>query len=676
MLKNLSISSKISSVIALIVVLLTIGGTYTLSNYIGTQFLEREITKLNSQTDSVLDMIKNFDSVSRTNSVPILKLFTTYFSGEWKYDSQEKLSLGDKTVPLLTNGGINILSRTNEVDDFSKRVEGAVATVFVKTPDNDFVRITTSLKKENGERAISTSLGKNHPAYEKVSRGENYTGIAKLFGKYYYTQYQPIKVSGKIAGILFVGIDIDKDFLLLKESIQHVKIGKTGYVYVLDTREATRGDLIVHPKLEGKNILDTKDSQGKDLTKEILANKTGIIYYDWKNPGEDSARKKVVDYREYEPWSWIVGASTYLDELEEQKNAITLFIVMINLVVAIIIVTISFFLVRKLLSPVRAITQTMHELSQGNLLVSIPSVDSNDEVGKLSQATSVMVESLKRMLSELRQSSQFILNASHDMTLASKEITTRSNQQNEALMNVAATTQEVAVSIDQVAQSANETDAVARNSKHLTEQGLQVVDRATARMGGVVQKINQSMDMVSQLAITSQDITSIVNVIHEIADQTNLLALNAAIEAARAGETGRGFAVVADEVRKLAERTNLSTRDISLKISTMQDRVGTTSQTMSESNDQIVSAVEVVNQTKDSLGHIDVGTARTESQVSTIAMATKEQSVAVNDIARNIEHVSSLTEENTRAIEHVEQCAVGLEVQANQLQKLISQFKM
>jgi methyl-accepting chemotaxis protein len=136
----------------------------------------------------------------------------------------------------------------------------------------------------------------------------------------------------------------------------------------------------------------------------------------------------------------------------------------------------------------------------------------------------------------------------------------------------------------------------------------------------------------------------VVLVIKDIADQTNLLALNAAIEAARAGELGRGFAVVADEVRKLAERTAVSTQEISQTINAMREKSTQATEQMKVAEELARMGVSRADDADQAIGRIGDATGNTVKMVEEMAISITEQGLAANSIAQRIEQVVQMAE--------------------------------
>jgi methyl-accepting chemotaxis protein len=103
---------------------------------------------------------------------------------------------------------------------------GGTATLFVyDDASNQFVRRTTNLKKENGDRAVGTQLAADHPGQAVVRRGEAYKGPAVLFGQRFYTAYYPIKnTNGKTVGLLYVGIPMAQLDGMLSHAISTMAI--------------------------------------------------------------------------------------------------------------------------------------------------------------------------------------------------------------------------------------------------------------------------------------------------------------------------------------------------------------------------------------------------------------------------------------------------------------------
>ncbi|OLF52651.1 chemotaxis protein [Pseudomonas chlororaphis] len=171
----------------------------------------------------------------------------------------------------------------------------------------------------------------------------------------------------------------------------------------------------------------------------------------------------------------------------------------------------------------------------------------------------------------------------------------------------------------QDAQSATQAYHISVETRHVAEQGTEVIQQAASEMRQIAANIEASSTLIAKLGERSEQITAIVNTIRAIADQTNLLALNAAIEAARAGEQGRGFAVVADEVRQLAARTSGSTAEISEMIDMIQTETQQAIKSMDGTRDRAAKGVDLADQAGTVILQIRDGTSEAVQAVSMFA---------------------------------------------------------
>ena len=210
------------------------------------------------------------------------------------------------------------------MDAFTART-GATATVFVRS-GRDFVRVATSLKTETGARAMGTVLDHEHPGYKPLLEGQAYRGPAVLFGRNYMTSYEPIRdKDGQVIGVLYVGVDISQDMDVLKQKIRSVKLRQTGFFYVLDARPgASFGTAIIHPTAEGSNLLGYKDDSGREVVREMLDKKQGILRY--VRPAADSragrADEKIAVYSHFPTWNWLIVGETPVKEVFEVGNVL------------------------------------------------------------------------------------------------------------------------------------------------------------------------------------------------------------------------------------------------------------------------------------------------------------------------------------------------------------------
>ncbi len=251
--------------------------------YLGDYTKTETQSKINSNITSLQNTIVVYDSALNDTAQKFFKIFQSGFS-TFHLNTEDTVKIGGIETPSLISGETTLNNNFSKVDAFTA-LTGSVATLFVATGD-DFMRISTSLKKEDGTRAFGTSLGKTHPAYEAIMKKQNYVGYARLFGKDYITVYAPIVENSKIIGILFVGYNYTMDLDTLKAEINKTKIGENGYSYSINTISQSYD---LHPKNAGTKIIS-------DIDKKILEQKNGTLYY------SEEGQEKIVSFKSFEKW--------------------------------------------------------------------------------------------------------------------------------------------------------------------------------------------------------------------------------------------------------------------------------------------------------------------------------------------------------------------------------------
>jgi methyl-accepting chemotaxis protein-2 (aspartate sensor receptor) len=645
-----TVGSKITAFTFALVGAILAGLVFTITWTTSSMLHARAIANVNSELQSVSNAVEMFDHVMKSQAVSFGRIFATYLDGEFSLDTDAMVAVGDKQVPTLKAGG-KALNLDFTLPDRFTRQTGGNATIFAASGD-DFVRVSTSVKKENGDRAVGTVLDHASPAYAAVRAGHAYVGLVKLFGKQFMTDYEPIRdASGKVVGILYIGLDVDANIAALRERIKKMKVGDTGYYFVLDaTPGKTYGDLIVHPVKEGKNILASRDASGREFIKEMLETKQGMITYPWQNAeaGETAPRTKVAAYTLFKDWNWLIAGGTYEDEITKEAASLRNRYIMIGIAaLAIFAAILHAVMKRTVTGPLVRARDAAVRIAEGDLTVRMP-VYRSDEIGLLAEAMNNISSSLSSVVGQVRHGAEQIAGASGEISSGNLDLCSRTEQQASNLASTANSMQDLTETVRRNASDAHEANQLAVNTSMVAQEG-----------GRMVRQVIDTMDTIKA---SSGKIGDIIGVIDGIAFQTNILALNAAVEAARAGEQGRGFAVVATEVRNLAQRSAAAAKEIKGLIVASTEVVDAGSRIVQEAG---VTMTEVLASAE-----------KVTAIMSRISKANADQSSGIEHVNRSIGEMDQVTQQNAALVEEASAAAQAMQEQADQLARAVRLFKL
>ncbi|ADG05012.1 methyl-accepting chemotaxis protein [Kyrpidia tusciae] len=359
---------------------------------------------------------------------------------------------------------------------------------------------------------------------------------------------------------------------------------------------------------------------------------------------------------------------------------------------------------RTITKPLALVTAAAGRVAEGDLRGETVTVNTRDEIGRLTDSFNQMAGNLKSLLRQIADAAESVASASEEMSAgteqssqavaevsqASQELAAGAGLQSRKVQDTMASTEEFSAAIQQIASTAQQVAAAAQVTSRRAEDGDQAMRRAGAEMDKITTSSREISGMINELGNRSQAIGQIVDLISGIANQTNLLALNAAIEAARVGEHGRGFAVVADEVRKLAEQSGQAAQDIADLIRQVQEDTSKAVEAM-ESNAQVVeSGWRVITEGAGAFQQIKEDVNSVSRQIQEVSRSTEELAkgseeivnaiTAIGEIAQHVseasQSVAAGAEEQSASIEELASSAEFLANLGQQLQQAVLKFKL
>ena len=637
-LSKWSLGVKLSVMTSFSVAVLFLILTLSLTHNAAKQLQNLTLDNMQNQVAGIGDMAGLFNATLSEEVTNYTRLFQSFLPKQFTRDDTTMVTVGSESTPTLRAGLKSLNLDESFVDDFLERT-GAIATIFVRKGD-DYVRIATSLRKEDGSRAMGTKLDRSGPAWALANRGETYRGLAMLFGNRYITQYQPVKdSSGMVIGILFVGVDISSQFQLMREKVLNKTLGDSGYFSVINgSPGAAQGQYLFHSTQEGK-----KPDWSAEDQQRLLQEKQGTMRI--INQHGDA---EIIAWQQLPGWNWVITGEVSEASLLAPINATRNTFLLAGLALVVLFALSFVWITRRWLSkPLQQVIGLAQHYAAGDLRATLET-QRQDEVGQLIHAINGIGDGLERIVAQVRH-------AAEEISQGTDEIAASSGNISQQIVQQASSVEETSASMEQLGAT------VEQNADNVS-QALKLVAEAADAVGHGGETVTRSVSTMSAIKVSSQSIVEITHVIESIAFQTNILALNAAVEAARAGEHGKGFAVVAAEVRALAQRSTQAAKEIDTLIEDSISKVTEGHQLSEQTRAAMENIISRMDQVKALMGEIDV--------------ASHEQSAGISQVNVAMSQIGQATHHNTEMVARSEQTAAELSQKGHHLNHLVSVFTL
>ncbi|QTH65023.1 Cache 3/Cache 2 fusion domain-containing protein [Psychrosphaera ytuae] len=540
--------------------------------------------------------------------------------------------------------GNSAIANNFDLVDSVTELMGGTATVFSRKGD-DFIRISTNVMKE-GKRAIGTKLAPTGKAMAAIKQKKPYFGQVDILGKSYLTAYDPIiDSSGEVIGIWYVGYLAD--LATLNELISQMRLLDEGFVALRDGKKVIR---------QHSNHLKTSELE------QIIA-------------GDEDWQLTTVEYK---PWGYDIVLGVKKSEVSGLIFQAVLVGFLKLLVTMIAFGVMIYVLLNKIvIAPIKKQTQALEELTKGDGdLTKRINAGRTDEIGQMANAFDNLLDKLQGTIKNVKEQSHLLLNSVSQLSDISTSMTNEQVAQHQKADLLASAVEEFRATAKLVADNTDNATDLSKGVYEEAREGSDTLKDTTERIARQSASIADSEAVIDELAKDSESISTVLDVIRNIAEQTNLLALNAAIEAARAGEQGRGFAVVADEVRSLASRTQQSTEEINTMIEKLQKQSQQATELMHQNRTEAEENVTFTQQANAAFLNVLNAMHQINQFNDEVSRAANEQSQVSEAIAEDVTEVSESSTRNSENAKRTNKAAQELRELIQVMDRQLGAFKV
>jgi methyl-accepting chemotaxis protein len=325
---------------------------------------------------------------------------------------------------------------------------------------------------------------------------------------------------------------------------------------------------------------------------------------------------------------------------------------------------------------VREYVEFADKVAEGNLTVTLPTGNENEQLSQLSQNLNQMVESLAGLAAQVRQGAEAIGSSTAQILTAASQHYANADQQANAVSEISTTITDIRSAAEQVARQAEDLVESAKNSERTGEEGAEVVDQIVHSMHAIRDKVTSISQDITALSEQTLRISEITETVNDIADQSNMLALNATIEAAKAGEHGKGFAVVAAEVRNLAEQSKQATAQVQSILADIQRSTNAAVTATEQGTTVVESSVDLTMRAGDMMGQLTNTVRETVGAAQRFRSTAEEQNADMERVTKGMQEVSGLASTITETAAHSEAASGNLTDLARRLQLLSQRYHL